>query len=331
MESSFISCDWGTSSFRLRLIDGSEGSVRHEILRNQGIRDIHHSLPDDSQQRRDRAFAQVLGEAADTLLAAHPDARTLPIVLSGMASSSIGWRELPYAPLPFALSGANTGHDTIPLVTPNNAEFPVLLVSGVASESEIMRGEECELIGIATLEPYQTLLKHCLIILPGTHSKHVTVSEQVITDFYTSMTGELFESISQHTILASSVTADSQTKASESGALRRAFSEGVETVRDRGIMNSLFQTRTRAVLQHQPNDQNRAFLSGLLIGAELAPLQDTPSSQPILIAAGAKFAESYQLATQCLGLDNRATFLAPDHITQLAIRGQARLRQLWTD
>ena len=103
MESAFISCDWGTSSFRLRLIIGEELVIAEEIIGDQGIRDVNGQLTESSSEARNQAFARVLGKAADQLSDKRSEARKLPIFVSGMASSSIGWRELPYAQLPFAL------------------------------------------------------------------------------------------------------------------------------------------------------------------------------------------------------------------------------------
>jgi len=57
----------------------------------------------------------------------------LPVVISGMASSSIGWRELPYAPLPFSLTGCDAVWAEI--------QPAFYLVSGVASRDDMMRGE----------------------------------------------------------------------------------------------------------------------------------------------------------------------------------------------
>ncbi|MDB4746495.1 2-dehydro-3-deoxygalactonokinase, partial [Verrucomicrobia bacterium] len=63
MDSPFISCDWGTSSFRLRLITGDDFEIKQEIIRDQGIKDVFNSLSIKGQHERDEAFALVLGNA----------------------------------------------------------------------------------------------------------------------------------------------------------------------------------------------------------------------------------------------------------------------------
>ena len=331
MDSPFISCDWGTSSFRLRLIGGGDFEIKQEIIRDQGIKDVFNSLSTSDQCERDEAFSLFLGNAADELIETNPTAKSLPIVLSGMASSSIGWQELPYAALPFSLTGRDAVSNKLNLVTPKNHSLSVLLISGIASNTEIMRGEECELIGIASLPEYRPLLENCQIILPGTHSKHVDVKEGMIVNFQTSMTGELFDSISHHTILSSSLTPTKETEDSKGKFSELAFTEGVRTVINNGLIRSLFQVRTRSVLQKKTNAENRSFLSGLLIGEELASLKEQSNQNPILLAASQKFSPAYQSASKIIGLKDRLHSVPSHLVSQAAIRGQATLRQQLND
>ena len=329
MDSSFISCDWGTSSFRLRHVNGDDLSTQEEFRSNRGIKDIFASLISKSTPDREKAFATYLGTAADKLIEKSPSAEGLPILLSGMASSTIGWRELPYAKLPFHLSGQNIAYEVIPLNTQRQRGIPTILFSGVASDSEIMRGEECELIGIASMPEYRAQLCNCVIVLPGTHSKHVQVIDRQIVDFHTSMTGELFDTIAQHTILSSSIASESEAKQSiDSQQSATAFAEGVATAKKLGFMRSLFQIRTRSVLHGKRPDENREFLSGLLIAAELLSLDDKHSSKPIVLAAGGQFAKSYKSACSILNLEDRVTSIPSEDVTKAATRGHATLRQL---
>ena len=46
----FISCDWGTSNLRLRLVDGDNRSVLKEMETSEGIASVHQSWKD---QRRE--------------------------------------------------------------------------------------------------------------------------------------------------------------------------------------------------------------------------------------------------------------------------------------
>lgn len=280
----FISCDWGTSRFRLVLVRA--GRAVRSVQSPQGV----GVLP----QRRD--FPRVLADGLRLLRAP----AGLPVVISGMASSSIGWRELPYARLPFSL----TGRDAVwAEVQPN-----VFLISGVASGDDIMRGEETQLLGLP-------VSGEALVILPGTHSKHARVRGGKLVGFQTFMTGELFAATAGHTVLASSVAAHAPFD-------RRAFVAGVETAQQLPVAAALFRVRGRDVLHGVSPAANRSFLSGVWIGAELAGL---PARIPVWVCAAEELAPAYATALRVLG--RRATVLPARQVEQLAWRGQAIILQ----
>lgn len=281
---SFISCDWGTSRFRLVLL--RDGCPVRSVKTPQGVGLL--------QNKRD--FPQVLAEGLRRLRAP----AGLPVVISGMASSSIGWRELPYARLPFSL----TGSDAIwAEVQPN-----VFLISGVASGDDMMRGEETQLLGLP-------VSGEALVILPGTHSKHARVRGGQMVGFQTFMTGELFAVTAGHTVLARSVAARAPFD-------RRSFAAGVDTAQELPLAAALFQVRGRSVLQGLSPAANRSFLSGVCIGAELAGL---PDGIPIWVCASAELASAYATALRVVG--RKVKIVPPRQVEQLAQRGQAVLLQ----
>ncbi len=327
MEDQFISCDWGTSSFRLRLIAGPDLTCAAQVNRPIGIKAVHQELNGARGSLRDQAFSRVIGAALDELVQEIPTATQCPVLLSGMASSTIGWREVPYTRLPFDLAAGIPNRESLDLRTPEGHPFTVQLFSGLASDTEVMRGEECELLGVAQHARYQPLMEDCLILLPGTHSKHVRVQNYRITEFATAMTGELFEILVHHSILADATGTDGASNPELSDPTnRRAFEAGVERVRDHGLLHSLFQVRTRSVLHQQSQESNRSYLSGLLLAAEFAPLTQQAAKQPILILAGTAFAEMYQAAAAVLGLADRIVLPEEDELAQAAVRGHALLR-----
>src|SRR5262245_10716271 len=109
MQPDFLSCDWGTTSFRLRWISGSDGRTIRELCEKTGVKTIYtaveheHSGPAGALERP-KAFGRFLSEKLDGLLAGDKAPQTtMPLVISGMASSSIGWKELSYSGTPFPL------------------------------------------------------------------------------------------------------------------------------------------------------------------------------------------------------------------------------------
>ena len=89
----FLSCDWGTTSFRLRWVTGAERRVVRELREPAGIKSLHEEALRTGAQGEARAdvFAHFLRTKLEALLAGEkPPSPPLPLVISGMASSSVG-------------------------------------------------------------------------------------------------------------------------------------------------------------------------------------------------------------------------------------------------
>ncbi len=319
----FINCDWGTSHFRLRLVDRS-AVVLHESRSEEGTARLAAHL---TEATRADAFRATLGQNLERLaVQAGWDLSPLPVLVSGMASSSIGWHDVPYAQLPFDLDGRSLiWHDAGPLNVRHTAG--VYLLSGVRSDRDVMRGEETEAIGLARLPGVRDLLAEAVLLLPGTHAKHLYVVQGQIVDFQTYMTGELFELLSRQSSLQHS-TGRNLEGATQSisldGSLVGPFCEGVDEGAHRPLPAALFQVRTRQLLHGGSPTANAAYLSGLLIGAELASLAHRwPASMPIVLAGGHRLHEPYRTALHVLGLEARTTAIAPDDVDRLSALGQA--------
>lgn len=333
----FISCDWGTSSFRLRLIETEELRAAAEITGETGIRTIQDSLDADAgQDEREAAFSGFLGDRLDELLRGSP-ATDAPrrVLLSGMATSTIGWRELPYTAVPLELDGSGVVHERIGFTSPGGREFELFLVSGAATDTDIMRGEETELLGILNHPDFRRYARASIVILPGTHSKHVSVSEGRVVDWRTFMTGEVFEALTSATILRQTTkTANGADAASiDDGSFREGALRGFEA----GMEATLFQARTRAILNGNTNASNRAFLSGALIGSEMRQALGVSGVAPLLIAGSGRLAECYRRATEiCLDAARtppnlRAGTVNVDLPGGAAIHGHAFLLKRWLE
>jgi 2-dehydro-3-deoxygalactonokinase len=271
----FLSCDWGTSSFRIRWV--AKGEIVREFQTKDGCRSIHdEALP--SGEHRAVLYERFLRRALSNW---PPSTDPLPLVISGMASSSIGWLELPYAATPLKLNASNLRFQRLEWNKPGwLAE--TYLISGLATDNEIMRGEETEAIGLLDEASGTT---PSVLILPGTHSKHLLIANGQIESFCTYMTGELFDVLAHHSILKATV--DLSHSVTPDSADLGAFDAGVRQAVNMGLGASLFQTRTRAVLKRSQATQNAWFLSGILIGAELADSARRIPKRRVLIA-GAK-------------------------------------------
>jgi len=306
----FLSCDWGTSSFRLCLAMW-DGSVKEVVGNSNGITATFKGWREDSGSEAGRfdyyleviraAIAGMEGKVGNEL-------HGLPLVISGMASSTIGMMNLPYGNIPFSLDGSDLPIHTMDAV--ENFEHPIHLISGVKSEHDVMRGEETQLVGAV----HDTAKGGAHVyIFPGTHSKHIRTFEGKAVSFKTYMTGEFFELLSEKSILAQSVSAGG---AFHDPQNLEHFREGVSAGLQTNLLNSTFHVRTRSVLEGQGGEANYHFLSGLLIGSELAGI-----SGPVTIVGGQAILACYEEAFRVLGV----TDVARVDGAQAVVNGQARI------
>lgn len=269
----FISCDWGTTALRLRWVKVPELKVLHPIhLNNSGLGQLNLSA-DEKKELLDQQLQLLIKEASGTV--------DVPCVLSGMASSTIGIRELPYGTLPLTLSTFVIPYERL--------EENVYLVSGIAGSEDVMRGEEVQVLGAAQSLNGQS----ALAILPGTHSKHALLENNAMISFKTYLSGELFAILRQHSILSHSLP-----EVPNESTDFLAFQDGLSASMGE-LLNTLFTIRARQLLQGKGPDYNQDFLSGLLIGTELQGLSQLTASQILLIADG-KLAVLYQHALSFL-------------------------------
>lgn len=295
----FLSCDWGTSTFRLRLIEVTTRRVIAERRGEQGIATTYSAWKSAAGKPVDRwnHFTRTL-ENQLALMAKEIGANLagLPLVISGMASSSMGMLELPYRELPLALDGSELCVEQLAA----HEDFPhaIVLVSGVRSHNDVMRGEETQLIGASAIEGADHAVAECtrVFVFPGTHSKHVEVRGAYAVALKTYMTGEFFELLSSQSILAKSVASGSNISEPEHLA---SFDQGVRAGAADNLLHAAFRARTRALLENSTPAANYHYLSGLLIGTELRELstQDTD----ITLVGADPLRAAYQRAFQVLG------------------------------
>jgi 2-dehydro-3-deoxygalactonokinase len=327
----FISCDWGTSYLRVRLVDLAGCVVLGEHSSRDGAGELAGKGADF---RRPGIYRAALLSALGELGRQFPEvASECPVIISGMASSSIGWRELPYAKLPFPVDGRELVWEDLGPLEPGKEMRRVMLVSGLRGDLEVMRGEEVQVLGLMRLKQASCVSGEALLVLPGTHSKHVRVSGGSIVEFATFMTGEVFEALSEHTVLRHSVP--QAPDGSEplrsgtgpgSGAVRAAFLEGVAKAKAGPLLESLFHVRTRQLLRGEKPAESRALLSGLLVGSELGPLLDRwPGTAPIFLCGAKDLNDIYALGLDALGAGGRLRIVAEEDVRRLSALGQALL------
>lgn len=268
-----IGLDWGTSSLRAYLF-GAGGEVREARAQPWGLR----QLP-----------AGGFDAALSQITAGWP---ALPQLACGMVGSRSGWREVPYVDLPADTAGL--GAATLCVQAANGST--VHIVPGLRNtiRPDVMRGEETQLIGALALQP--ALARGSTWLLPGTHSKWVSVRDGVVIDFATMMSGELFAVLRAHSILGAGLDQASDTHDAE------AFARGVRSARDSGAAGALswlFSTRALMLDGALAPASVPDYLSGLLLGEELRATvagQRFDLSAPIQLIGEAALCDRYRAA-----------------------------------
>ena len=179
----------------------------------------------------------------------------LPVVMAGMIGSDAGWQPVPYLACPLALEALN---GQLYEVAEKVWIVPGLKVAQ-AADYDVMRGEETQLLGAWQLMPAECY------VMPGTHCKWVQVVGGGVRHFATAMTGELHHLLMTQSLIGKGLPAQQPDDA--------AFERGLEKgLAQPSLISELFVARAARVLGGLAASSVSDYLSGLLIGAEVATL-----------------------------------------------------------
>lgn len=271
-QAAYVAVDWGTSSFRLWLVDRA-GNVLGERRSHEGM-----------VAAGKLGFAAVLQSHLDAVGATHG----LPVIVCGMAGARQGWVEAGYVDTPAPLAAILRYAVVVP-----GQDRDIRILPGIAQRDraapDVMRGEETQLLGALGVDA----AGEAIVCLPGTHSKWVRVNGGTVERFATFMTGELFDAVSRETILSHAVSG------AEDAVDVDAFKSAVEAAFEAPALaaNLLFQVRSGQLLYGGTPSAAREKISGTLIGLELAAglAGEVPRAGITLVASG-RLEVLYQLA-----------------------------------
>lgn len=290
----WIAADWGTSHLRLWPM-GADGVPLCRIDSDQGMSRLS---PKDYEPT-------LLSLLAPYLLPDGP----LDVVCCGMVGSRQGWSEAPYASSPCV----PPSFDCATRVATADLRLRVFILSGVkqAEPADVMRGEETQIAGVMARSPSLD----GVICLPGTHTKWVSVQAGKITGFATFLSGELFQLVSQHSVLRHTLAPQGWDQA--------AFEEGCHIGADAPahLANALFGLRAEALLKGLDPVAARSRLSGILLGMETAAQRNAWQGRSVVIVGESDLAQAYAAA---LGLQGATAEIADAEEVTLAGLSVAR-------
>lgn len=249
--SNYIAIDGGTTNTRIAL-------VRDDIVVDTIRIDIGARIGIDNPDLLKRTIKQGLKNILKKNNMSDNDIQK--ILASGMITSEFGLVNLPHLNLPVDISDLhNFLYQT---VIEEISKIPFVFVRGVKSDSEnlehcdMMRGEESELFGLLDGEG--------IYILPGSHSKIITVDDnQKIVAIKTMLTGEMISVLSQNTILKDVFNI-------QSAKLEPEFLlKGFNFCKQNGINESLFKVRVLKKLLGKNESQVYSFFMGVVLCDEV--------------------------------------------------------------
>lgn len=287
MTSRYIAIDWGSTNLRAWLYQGENCLESRQS--EAGITRLNG-----------RTFEAVLAQITEGW-----NQENTPVVMAGMVGSNAGWINVPYLSCPATLTDISQ-HLT-------RVKEDVWIVPGLSinqnDNQNVMRGEETQLVGA------QALMPSALYVMPGTHCKWVQINDREVVSFRTVMTGELHHVLLKHTLVGAGLP--QQTDSPE------AFNAGLERgLQSPDVVSRLFEVRASHVLGTLPREQVSEFLSGLLIGSEVASMaDDIPTAQAVTLVASPSLTARYQQALTLFGRQSQT--LSGDVAFQAGIRSIA--------
>lgn len=265
-----IAIDWGSSSLRAFRLDRRGEAV--------------------DARRSDQGALAAAGRFAQILASMIEGWDDTVVAMAGMVGSRQGWREVAYVECPAGLdeiAAGMTGLSAPELAGRELWIVPGLSVRGDDGVHDVMRGEETQICGLLDrLGPGRHLA-----CLAGTHCKHVWIEDGRIRRFATSMTGELFHVLNEHSVLGRLMEAGPHDA--------DAFAQGLDYAAGEGeLIRQLFAVRTHGLFGVLAPQALRSFLSGLLIGHELRQL---PAQAAVHLVAAPALMEPYRAALERRG------------------------------
>lgn len=295
-----VAVDWGTSSCRAWTV-GRDGTVRGEARSHRGMLAVAKQVPAADSGARARAFEEALWQLAGPVLERDPE---VPVLLCGMVGSTLGWAEAGYLPVPTSIHIAASDLTRVAIRGGRSAWIVPGIRQADGPYPDVIRGEETQLIGVLErLDAAGSGQRARTIVLPGTHTKWVRVVGERVERFTTSMSGELFGLLMDHSILGE--------PAQRAGGFDRAsFERGLRVAREAqhlGLAAEVFSARTLNMDGDVPDAGIGDYLSGLLIGDEVGRLlpQFAPGAHEgggaVAVCGNARLTGQYCIALEAAG------------------------------
>jgi 2-dehydro-3-deoxygalactonokinase len=283
MAAALIAIDWGTTSARAYRLD-ARGRILGERSAPLGVQKVEPG-------KFPQALIALLGGDV-------PEG--IPMIACGMIGSRQGWIEAPYRDCPADFEGVAAALTPVPGT--RLRIVPGLVCRDADGVPDVMRGEETQIMGALDDQTWAQAAPR-VVVLPGTHSKWALVGGRAIAAFATFMTGELYAVLREHSILGRLAATGSP---GDGAALERGVRVSLREAA--ALPHDLFSARTLALTGALAPEAVADYLSGLLLGAEVAAGRrwletHAVTGGSVILVGEAALCERYRRALALTGIE----------------------------
>jgi 2-keto-3-deoxy-galactonokinase len=219
------------------------------------------------------------------------------VYASGMATSAYGIVEVPHIPTPV---------DAMKLMEEMvhcdiGSAFPkgIYLIPGVKTsggpvgmqnicETNNVRGEETEAMGIASHLPAAWEYTRHLVVMPGSHTHSLVMDGGRITDILSTLSGEFFHALAEATVLHGGVSrTESEEARPLAGDVESVTRFACENIEKYGIARAVYIIHATNMFHVGDNAARRHMLSATVVGMTV---------QSIAVALKTKWADISKVA-----------------------------------
>lgn len=221
---------------------------------------------------------------------------------SGMITSNVGLFEVNHIYAPAGLK--ELSDNMVQAEIKEVIDKPIWFIPGVKNKifnididncdsMDIMRGEETETLGIIdTLK----LKGPAVLILPGSHSKFVSINDKnQISGCITTIGGEMLSALTNNTILANSLKNSFADEIHEEMILKGAYFSNKA-----GLNRAGFLVRLLGLFAYYTVNEKANFLMGAVFGEDLIAIKNCDSFKmaphtPIIIGGRSTFLRAFEI------------------------------------